>query len=215
MATSRAISNQGDRRSLWGLGEECGRFILPFVGQPPLVPGGQPTFGISDIVLSAFLSPAHSRRAIWGVGPVLTLPTTTDPLLGSGKWAVGPTAVVLRQSGPWTYGALVNHLWSYASVSLSARERPEVNQTLIQPFLSFTTPTGVTLAVNTESTGNWEVDEEQWTVPINVVVSKVLRLGPFPFQIGAGAGVFAAAPEGGPSWKLRTQFVLLLPRGGG
>lgn len=193
----------------WNL---IGRFILPVVGQPPLVPNGQSSFGTSDILLSAFLSPSQSRL-IWGVGPALTLPTTTDPFLGAGKWSIGPTAVVLKQRGSWTYGALVNHLWSYASVSTSAKDRADVNQTFLQPFLAYATATGVTIGINSESTANWEAEDgEEWTVPINLVISKVTRLGPFPFQMGAGFGIFATAPEGGPSWKLRAVFVLLLPR---
>ena len=66
----------------WNL---IGRFILPFVGQPPLVTDGQATFGTGDILLSGFLSPAQPGAAVWGVGAALTLPTTTDPFLGSGN----------------------------------------------------------------------------------------------------------------------------------
>jgi len=195
----------------WNL---IGRFILPFVGQPPLVEGGSSTFGTGDIVLSAFLSPSHSPRVIWGVGPVFALPTTTNPFLGSGKWSAGPTIVVLKQVGPWTVGALANHLWSFASVSQSAKDRTAVNQTFLQPFVSYTTPTAVAFSVNSEASANWKAASgEKWTVPINFQISKVTRLGPFPFSMGAAAGVYAASPTGGPSWKLRTVFVLLLPRG--
>ena len=195
----------------WNL---VGRFILPVIGQPPLVEGGASAFGTGDIVLSAFVSPSKPKRAIWGIGPVLALPTTTNPFLGSGKWSIGPTLVVLKQAGPWTYGALVNHLWSFASVSQSAKDRTAVNQTFLQPFLTYTTPTGVSLTVNSESTANWEADSgEKWTVPLNFQVAKIARFGPFPFSMGAAAGVYAASPTGGPSWKLRALFVLLLPRG--
>lgn len=193
----------------WNL---IGRFILPFIGQPPLVTDGQSTFGTGDILLSGFLSPAQPGAAVWGVGPALTLPTTTDPFLGSGKWSAGPTVVVLKQSGPWTYGALFNHLWSYASVSQSAKNRPDVNQTFLQPFLSYTTRAGISLSVNSEAMGNWEADNERWTVPVTFGVGNVTRLGPFPFSMSVGASVFAASPEGGPSWKLRTGFTVLLPR---
>lgn len=191
-----------------------GRFILPVVSQPALVEGGPTSFGTGDIVLSAFLSPSASTQLTWGVGPVLALPTTTNPFLGAGKWSIGPTAVVLKQRGPWTYGALVNHLWSYASVSQSARERPDVNATFLQPFLAYATPAGVTYAINTESTANWEAESgERWTVPINLQVTKLVRFGPFPFSMGMAGGVYATAPEGGPHWKLRAVFVLLLPQG--
>ena len=195
----------------WNL---IGRLILPVIGQPPLVEGGTSSFGTGDIVLSAFVSPSQPGRAIWGVGPVLGLPTTTNPFLGSGKWSIGPTAVVLKQTGPWTYGALVNHLWSYASVSQSAKDRADVNQTFLQPFLAYATPAGVTYTINSEATANWKAsDGDKWTVPINVQVTKITRFGPFPFSMGAAAGVYAASPTGGPSWKLRAVFVLLLPRG--
>ncbi len=87
---------------------------MPYVGQPRLTEDTVPVSGLSDIVASAFFSPANPGRIIWGVGPVLLLPTTSDPFLGSGKWGMGPTAVVLTIRGPWTFGALADHLWSYA-----------------------------------------------------------------------------------------------------
>jgi hypothetical protein len=187
-----------------------GRMILPFIGQPALVPGGISTSGTGDIVLSAFLSPTESPRAVWGIGPVFALPTTTDPFLGSGKWSIGPTAVVLKQMGPFTYGALVNHLWSFANTG--NYERADVNQTYLQPFLSYTTRTAITVGIASESSANWEAEDDTWTVPILFNVSKVTRLGPFPFSLGAGLGVFAAKPEGGPDWKLRMIATLILPR---
>jgi hypothetical protein len=50
-------------------------------------------------------------------------------------------------------------------------------------------------------------------VPLLFNVSKVTKLGPFPFSIGAGVGAFVLKPEGGPSWKLRMVGTVLLPRG--
>ena len=188
------------------------RFILPFVSQPPLVSGGSTTAGTSDIVLSMFLSPAVPRRFVWGLGPVFSLPTTSDPFLGSGKWSIGPTALVLKQHGPWTYGILFNQLWSFASTGNT--ERADVNQTFLQPFLAYNTKTAVTFSINSEATGNWEsTTDENWTIPLNFLVSKVTRLGMFPFSVGGGFGVFLASPEGGPEWKLRIVGTVILPRG--
>lgn len=61
------------------------RVIMPFLGQPPLVPGGEAASGLSDVLASAFFSPSQSKEVTWGAGPVLSLPTTTDPFLGSGQ----------------------------------------------------------------------------------------------------------------------------------
>jgi hypothetical protein len=200
----------------WNL---IGRFILPFVVSQPaeLGPGTPATSGTGDIVLSAFLSPKKSR-VTWGVGPVFGLPTTTDPLLGSGKWSIGPTVVVLKQQGPWTYGGLANHLWSFADTGDTGGsvvvERDEVSQTFLQPFLSRTSKKAITLSVNSESTYNWKADSGQkWTVPVNLSVSKVTRLGPFPFSMQGGLGYYVESPDAGPDWKLRMNFTLILPKG--
>jgi hypothetical protein len=191
----------------WNL---IGRWIMPVVSQPSLAPGLDSSFGLSDIVFSSFFSPKEPKRAVWGVGPVFALPTTTDPTLGSGKWQAGPTAVVLKQSGPWTYGFLVNHLWSFADASDD--ERADVNRSFVQPFLAFGTPNGVTYNLASETTYDWEAASgEEWTAPVLVTVSKITRFGPFPFSVGASAGYYLDAPSIGPDWKLRTVFTLILP----
>lgn len=192
----------------WNL---IGRWIMPFVSQPSLGPGLDSTFGLSDILFSTFFSPSKSNL-VWGVGPALVLPTTDDPLLGSGKWQAGPTAVVLQQSGPWTYGFLGNHLWSFADTS--DQDRSEVSRTFLQPFLAYATPNGVTFSINSESTYDHKAaDGQEWTIPINISVSKVTKFGPFPMSIQAGYGHYVESPMGGPENKLRVTFTLILPRG--
>lgn len=142
----------------------------------------------------------------------MTLPLSTDPTLGSGKWSAGPTGVVLKIQGPWVYGLLVNQLWSFADAS--SDHRASVNQAFVQPFLGYVTKTGVTYTLNSESTANRNAEGsgETWTVPINVLVSKLTKFGPFPFSAQVGVGSYIATPDAGPEWKLRTNFVLLLPR---
>ena len=47
-------------------------------------------FGLGNIQYQAFFSPAKPGKVIWGVGPVLELPTNTDSKLGSDTWSAGP-----------------------------------------------------------------------------------------------------------------------------
>ncbi len=185
------------------------RVIVPVLSQPPLVAGADATFGVSDLLVSAFLSPAVPKRLIWGVGPALVLPASADPFLGGEKWAVGPSVVVLKQIGPWTTGALANHLWSYAGNSA----RKDINQTFLQPFVSYTSKTAITVGLNLEATANWEAAAgQEWTVPIMMSVSKLVRLGKRPISIGVAGGGFAAKPDGAPSWKFRSSLTLLFPK---
>jgi hypothetical protein len=184
------------------------RVILPFVGQPSLVPDGTAASGLSDVLASFFFSP-KSGKLIWGVGPVLSLPSNSEPTLGTGKWSAGPTVVLLKQSGPWTYGALWNQVWSFAGPS----SRLDVNQMYLQPFLVYNTPTAVSIGMNSETIANWKAESGQkWTVPLNFFVSKVATFGMFPASYQVGVGFYVDKPEGGPDWQLRSTITLLLPK---
>jgi hypothetical protein len=185
------------------------RWVMPYVSQPEYIGAGS---GLSDITFSSFFSPVTGKSLLWAAGPVVTLPMTSDATLGSGQWSAGPTLVVVKTGGAVLYGVLWNQLWSYATVS--DRARVAVNQGLFQPFIALTRPSGVTITLQSESTANWNApkDSDTWTIPINLTVSKVTTLGPFPFSVLGGAGVYVASPDNGPDWKLRATFTLILPR---
>ena len=162
--------------------------------------------GIGDITQSFFFSPKQAVNGVtWGVGPVFLLPTASDDLLGSGKFGAGLTGVVLKQTGPWTIGALANHIWSVAGDD----DRADVSATFLQPFLAYALGKGQTLSVNTESSYNWETD--QWTIPINAGYSKVFKAGDQLMSWQVGAKYFADGPEGAPEWGVRTTLTLLFP----
>ncbi len=183
------------------------RTILPVIDQEGLAPVGDALdeSGLGDITQSFFFSPKASSP-IWGVGPVFLIPTATDELLGSEKFGIGPTAVVLKQDGPWTYGALVNHLWDVAGDD----DRDSINATFLQPFLSYILPTKTTLTLNTETTYDWS--NNQWTVPLNFQVSQLFKLGDQPLQAFVGARYYAEKPEDGPEWGLRFGLIFLFPK---
>ncbi|HEY5817455.1 MAG TPA: transporter [Mesorhizobium sp.] len=165
-------------------------------------------WGLGDTEQSFFLSPSKPGPGglIWGVGPVILLPTATDDFFGSNQWSVGPTAVALVQKDQWTVGMLANHIWSLGSDDDAS---DVVNETFLQPFLNYSLGHGRSLSLDTESTYDWEVEE--WTVPINFGFQQVLKLGHQPVQLELEGRYYAAKPEGGPDWGLRAQFTLLFP----
>jgi len=185
------------------------RTIVPVIYQDDIFPGEGSQFGLGDITLSLFFSPREptSSGIIWGVGPVFLLPTATDDLLGTEKWGAGPTGVVLTMRGPWTLGVLANHIWSYAGDN----DRRDVSNTFIQPFVAYTWPSAWTLSVQSESTYNWETDD--WSIPLNVAVSRMTRLGRLPVSLQAGAGYWLESPNAGPEgWRFRLQANFVLPK---
>ena len=182
------------------------RTILPVIYAESPVEGGDSTSGLGDIVQSFFFSPKEPVGGwILAVGPVALWPTATDSALGAGKWGAGPTALALRQEHGWTYGALANHIWSYAGWG----DR-NVNATFLQPFVSFTTKKQTTFGINTESTYDWE--NSQWTVPLNAFVSQLVKIGGKPVQFQVGYRYYAEKPDGGPDWGLRFTVTFLFPK---
>jgi hypothetical protein len=109
------------------------RTILPIIKQPNLATTKDDTWGLGATTFTAFLSPANAGPVIWGVGPAIQLPTTTDDRLGSRKWGAGPSAVVLTMQGHWVIGAIVNQVWSIGGNS----DRPNTSAFLTQPFVNY------------------------------------------------------------------------------
>ncbi len=141
------------------------------------------------------------------MGPIFLLPTGTDDLLGSEKWGMGPTFVALKQNGPWTVGALVSHTWSVAGES----DRNDVNLSYMQPFLNYTTPDAWTFSLNTESSFNWEA--EDWSVPINFMIKKLVHFADQPVQFSAGVRFWLESAPGDPEdLGFRFELTFLFPR---
>ena len=185
------------------------RTILPVVRRDDIPNGRGVQGGIGDVVQSLFLSPSEVEAGdwIWGVGPVFMLPTGTNDL-SIEKWGAGPTAVMLKQDGPWTYGGLANHIWS---VGGSDDVVDDISQTFLQPFLSYSTKDGLTYAAVTESTYDWK--NEQWTVPLILVANQLDKFGNQMVSYGGGITYYADAPNGGPEgFSLRLVLTLLWPK---
>lgn len=183
------------------------RTIVPLIDAESPRPGGDDASGLGDTVQSFFFSPKEPVGGwIVGAGPVLLYPTASEDVLGSEKWGAGPTFVVLQQQKGWTYGALANHLWSFAGED----SRRDISATFVQPFVSFTTPKFTTYGFNTESTYDWRAST--WTVPLNASVSQLLKVGKQPLSVAVGARYYAERPAGGPDWGVRVMLTLLFPK---
>ena len=188
------------------------RTILPVIWQDDIVGRSGEQFGLGDTLQSLFFSPSKPLdigfgNLTWGAGPAIAIPTGTDDLLGSGKLGLGPTGVALVQSGPWTYGALTNHIWSVAGEG----GRDDVSATFVQPFLVYTTPTAWSFILQTETSYDWKT--EQWSVPINAFVSKLTTIGSQKVQFQVGGRYWAESPRGGPDdFGASVKVTFLFPR---
>ena len=185
------------------------RTIFPVISQDEVYPGSGSQFGLGDVLAQLFFSPKKptSGGIIWGAGAVFLLPTATDSKLGGEKWGAGPAAVAITMRGPWTLGALGNHVWSFAGDS----DRSDISNTLLQPFVAYTWSNAWTASVLSESNYNWET--EQWSIPVNVAASKLVFFGKLPVSLMAGVGYWLETPDTGPEgWRFRLQANIVLRR---
>lgn len=186
------------------------RTIVPVIDQSDIFPGAGSQTGFGDTLASFFLSPSRPTEGgwLWGVGPVVLVPTGSNDLLTGDRWGLGPTGVVLRQQAPWTYGALANHVWS---VGGSGSSRPDINASFLQPFMTYTTPSAWSFTLQAEGTYDWERDEV--SMPVGAFVGKVLRLGQLPVQVSGGPRYHVAHFDNGPrGWGARFSVTFILPR---
>jgi hypothetical protein len=154
--------------------------------------------GVRDITQSLFISPVSSSGMTWGVGPVFQIPSGDDGLSDS-HWGAGPTGVLLNRRGHFTYGVLANHIWA-----------EDKSDTYLQPFVSYVTPSAWTFSVNSESDYDWK--EKQWSVPINMTISRVINIGSNKVSIGGGPRYWADSSHDGPhDWGGRFYITFLFP----
>jgi hypothetical protein len=197
------------------------RVIQPFVWQPDSTQNAGGQFGIGDMNPTFFLSPAKPGKIIWGVGPTMVFPTATSTVLGQGKLSFGPSVVALIQPGHWTFGFLVNNVWSVAGSS----HRPSVNQETLQYFITYNLKKGWNINSGPIITANWHNKADgdaadgddttpggRWTIPYGGGVGRVTRMGFQPINFSVNFYGNAVHPPGASSWGMRLQVALLFPQ---
>lgn len=184
------------------------RLFMPMVEQDDVSPGSGTQLGLTGVNLSFFLSPKGpvARGLTLGAGPAVSFPATNSAL-GSQKWGLGPTAAIVWQPpGPWTVGFLTRHVWSVGGSSSEA----DINETYLQPFVSYTTRDAWTFGLNSEAFYYWTDNES--SVPINLTVTKLIRLGGAALSFGPGVRYWVEDPEtAAHGWGFRFEAALVFP----
>jgi hypothetical protein len=165
--------------------------------------------GIGDALLSAYWVPGKGNFVV-GPGAALMAPTASEDYYGTGKWSAGPTVVAAyKVPGKITLGGLVTHIWSLAG----DEDRGDVSITTIMPVVSlFVNRKGTALAVGSETTYNWEADDDNWTIPLTAGVNQILPpFGKFFIGIGLSGTKYLEKSEFYQEWDVRGTLSIVLP----
>ncbi len=180
------------------------RIILPVITQPSSTEDNSST-GTGDLLYTAWFSPAKASKIIWGVGPVLQLPTSTSDQFGSGEFGIGPSVVLLTMIDKWVAGAVINNIKTFGDKS--------TNKFFINYFVNYNMPNGWYLVSAPIVTANWNAAQDQkWLVPVGGGIGKVVKLGgklPLSMQFQVFNNV--VRPDGLGSWQTRIQLHFMFP----
>ncbi len=166
--------------------------------------------GLEDLETSFFLAPAKETTWIWGLGPIFDFPTASSSQLGTGRWSAGPTAVLAYSEGPWS-----NYILAYQLMSIAGnRERGSVNQTYIEPEVSYNFESGWYVDCDPSITFDWTADAANgWTIPMGADIGKALTIGSHSLSLQGGAYDLLKRPDGAPQWIMRVSVTFLFPTG--
>jgi hypothetical protein len=182
------------------------RTIIPVISQSDVTGNENNETGLGDVAQSIFFSPKEVKNGlVWGIGPVFFLPTATNDALGANKWGIGPNALVLKLKGQWTYGALVNHIWSYAGNGSN-----DINASFFQPFITYASKSGASISLSSENTQSWNNDIFGGFV--GAYYAKVVKFGKQMMQLGGGPKLFYGNNVFNPEWGIRANIIFLFPK---
>lgn len=190
----------------FGLGSKANvilRTIIPIVSAP--LPTGRLT-GLGGVTMSAFVTPSKPSKFIWGVGPAIQFPTGKQ-YLGSEKFSIAPSLIMLYQNNGWTVGGLFQNFWSVAG-PVSATD---VNFFYSQIFVTKNLSKGWYVNTAPIITTSWDLKNEGLTLPIGAGVGRLFRAGKLPINAQAGYYHYLKHPTDAIG-QLRLQLNIILPK---
>jgi len=122
------------------------RGSIPLIHQSQVVAGTQN--GLGDITYEAFFKQKSPKPSILAVGPIIRLPTGTSSVLTSDQWSGGATLDFNIIEGPVAFNLYSYQLWTFAGDS----DRQKVNESYIEPSISFTSANAFSLNLAAEHT---------------------------------------------------------------
>jgi hypothetical protein len=192
------------------------RPVIPLFVSQPHPEADDPTHvdrttAFGDITFLNLLSPSSELVGNWllGVGPTWIFPAGTSIWTSSGKWQVGPSAVVGYLSEHWILGAFLQNWTSFGGSGPKA-----TNSMNLQPFAAYFLPGGWGIGYSGNILADWKASATNaYTVPIGVFISKVMKVGPLPVKFAlAGQWMPVHPTDFGQVWNLQLDITPVLPK---
>jgi hypothetical protein len=163
----------------------------------------QSEYGLGDIRITGWLTPNFRMNGwILGAGGVVNLPTATDELLGYQKLGIGPSTVMVKQTGGLTLGLLWNHIWSIAGPG-----KYPMSVTMVNPWISYMWLNTTSVDFETETSYDWHIDK--WIIPLRLGVSRLIYFNKLPLSLSLDGLHYVAAGSSDPRWGASVKVAMV------
>jgi hypothetical protein len=192
-------------------------FVRPaiplLVDQPVPKPAGgtldwDGTTAIGDIGFDLAYGVTEKNGLLWAVGMVGTLPTATDSDVAGKQWRLGPELLFAKMEKWGLYGLFPSHQWDVAGWGEGKDKAYSTSQ--LQAFLKFLPGGG--WSVGSLPIMNYDWKAEEWTVPLNLDVSKTVKWGNTPVKLEVELNYYVEQPDPfGPEWMVGFNVTPVVP----
>lgn len=174
------------------------------------------TTGFGDMYYVGLFTPSepikleNGANFLWGAGFDLGVPTATEDILGTGKWAAGPSALGVYMGPKWKVGGLAMHYWDFAGDD----DRSDVNMTNLQYFVYYSLDDTSSIGAGPNIIANWEQNSDNaFTVPVGIGYNKTIQFGKVPVRFGVELHYSVVQPDDipGATWDLRFFIIPAAP----
>jgi hypothetical protein len=186
------------------------RVIFPIVYQDWTVDGEDGAWGTANTTYQGFFSKKEAGKVIWGVGPQIGIPTSSDRRFGPDKWTAGPAAVVLTMPGKWVIGAVVSQAWDLGG---GRTGDPDVSLLVAQYFINYNMEGGWYLSSTPVIAANFEAHSgNRWVVPFGGGIGRIFKLGRQPINASVKAYYNVEDTSTSGDWSIVAQWSFLFPK---
>lgn len=164
--------------------------------------------GFGDVLSGFFFSRKRDhRKSHFGVGPVITFPTGSNEIVGSGQWTIGPGAHFSTEIGRLTTGFFVWNSWGLTDDPNKKR----INQLFGKPFLIYELSHKWNLIyVPLGMSHSWKSPSgDDWTVPVGGGLRRLFEIRGQKMGIQVQAFDYVARKPKDPEWEMRFTIEFL------
>lgn len=158
--------------------------------------------GFGDLGMDLAFGRTTKTGFLTAAGMVAGIPIGADGLTSS-TWTLGPELFVGKISKKGLLGIFTNHQWDVSGPRATSL-------TTIQPLITYLPGGGWAIGTAGSMTYNWEA--EQWTIPLQMQISKTVKIGKLPVKVALeGSYYVERAGSLGQDWMIGLNITPVVP----